>query len=532
MLIAGGCWRVNEAKAVALSLNPAPNQRFVLRVAGAPNQTYQVRTTSDFINWSNLAQVTLDAAGTRLITDAPAAWLPRRFYQVSGSNAGYINNGLIAYWKLNEAGGSVAIDSTGNGNALSLIGAPSWGANYLALNGSTQFGDAGTNSAELTFQDMTISAWIKKAGSSYKSIVDKSFDVPGLGYGGWGLRIQSDGHLFFWGGQACVDNGTQTIHPGEWAFVTVIWHAASYNADFYINGILNSINNNSATVNLPTEGRADLQLGNMQNNSGNGTYAFDGFIRDVGIYNRALTGAEVATNFLATEPTTLVVFPDQLYLKMTEAKLNENNPPLLLADSSTVTKSNVVFNAPYSIQWETNQADMPHSALHFNGSAAYVDAHAASAFNFTTNSFSINLWLLPLTANGFVMGNSIPQTCGWFMSVGPIYQICFGSENPGVENVLATTTPGNDWPTSYNMVTVTRDGTNTPLIYFNGHLAQTTGSFVSPASSTNNLVLGAAVGGSRWLDGNIWQPQIWSTNLSASDVANLYLNQSAGLTWP
>lgn len=532
MLIVGVCWQVNEARAVALSINPAPNQRFVLRIAGAPNQTYQVRTTSDFISWNSLGAVTLDASGTGSITDSPATVFPQRFYQVGGSSVGYLDNGLIAYWKLSDGGGSVAVDATGNGNALSLIGAPSWGGNYLALNGSTQFGDAGTNAAELAFQDMSISAWIKKTGSSYKAIADKSFDIPGYGYGGWGLRIQADGHLQFWGGQACVDNGTQTIHPGEWTFVTVVWHAASYNADFYINGILNSINNNGATVNLPTDGNAHLQLGNLQNNSGNGIYAFDGFIRDVGIYNRALSAAEVATNFLATEPSTLVLVPDNLYLKMGEANSNVVNPPIVLADSSTLANTNVVFNAPYSIQWETNQADIPHSALHFNGSAAYVDAHAASAFNFTTNSFTINLWLMPQTANGFVMGNSIPQTCGWFMSVGPIYQIFFGSETPGAENILATTKPGADWPTSYNMVTVTRNGTDTPLIYFNGHLAETTGSFVSPASSTNNLVIGAAVGGSRWLDGNIWQPQIWSTNLSSSDVANLYLKQSAGIPWP
>ena len=310
MLTASCCWQINEASAVVVSITPAPSNRFVVRVSGAPNQTYQIRTASDFINWSSLTSLTLDASGTGSITDAPSILFPQRFYQVSGSSAGYLENGLIVYWKLADGGGSVAVDSSGNGNALSLIGAPTWGGNYLSLNGSTQFGDAGTNAAELTFQDMSISAWIKKTGSSYKAIVDKSFDIPGFGYGGWGLRIQADGHLQFWGGQACSDNGTQTIHPGEWAFVTVVWHATSYNADFYINGILNSINNNGATVNLPTDGNADLLLGNMQNNLGNGIYAFDGFIRDVGIYNRALTAAEVATNFLATEDTNVV--PQQI----------------------------------------------------------------------------------------------------------------------------------------------------------------------------------------------------------------------------
>jgi len=80
----------------------------------------------------------------------------------------------------------------------------------------------------------------------------------------------------------------------------------------------------------------------------------------------------------------------------------------------------------------------------------------------------------------------------------------------------------NGWPiTSWNMVTITYDGTNNPLIYINGLVVPTTGTFVNPASSGNSLIFGLGVGpyGLNDLDGDIWLPQIWSKVLSPMDIA-------------
>jgi hypothetical protein len=53
-------------------------------------------------------------------------------------------------------------------------------------------------------------------------------------------------------------------------------------------------------------------------------------------------------------------------------------------------------------------------------------------------------------------------------------------------------------------------------------------------SGTNTLWIGQQNGGSisNYLDGDIWQPQIWSTNLSPSDVSKLYYEQMNGVPWP
>jgi hypothetical protein len=490
-------------------------------------------TINTFINGLHTYQSQVERDMPAIVTTSGGGTNSGGGGPIGGAPGGsYVSNGLAAYWKLNDGAGATAADSSGNGNTLSLIGSPSWGSNYLTLNGATQYGDAGTGAAEISWHDMAISAWVDKNSYSYKSLVDKTFNIADVGYGGWGLWVQGDGHLVFVGGQSCVDDGAQTIVPGQWTFVTAIWHASQQAADFYINGIFNSEVFNSSVMNYATFGLADLEVGNLQHNLANGAYAFDGSMHDVAIYNRALSPAEVQANYLATESATNVAVPSLLYYKMTENA--QTNSPVLLADSSTLGGDTgaVLLTYPNTLEWRPNQAGVPAAAVHFNGVSTYLDTSNSVRFNFTTNSFTINVWLQPLTANGFIMDNGYIENNGWFMAIGGSYQLQFGSETPGAENTIETIGPVSGWPSVYNMVTITRNGANTPLVYINGGLASTTGTFVNPAPSTNSLVFGVSRSGGHYLDGNIWQPQIWDKALSPQDIANLYIHQLSGVPWP
>ncbi|MDR3456887.1 MAG: LamG domain-containing protein [Verrucomicrobiae bacterium] len=460
-----------------------------------------------------------------------------RFFRLAGVPApavtgSYLSNGLVAYWKLNDGAGTVAPDFTGNGNTLSLAGFPTWGSNYLTLDGSTQYGDAGSNALRALDQhDKTICAWIKKNGNSQKGIVDKSFNTPGVANGGWGFWIQNNGKLMWTvqDGLEFYDAGFVSVNTNIWTFVTVVWRYSAGSAEFYIDGLLNSIANNGAPVERSSD-MADLQVGDLRNHSSGGTYAFDGSLRQVGIYNRALTVAEIRTNFLATEFTTNVTYPSILYYKLTEHA--QTNPPVYLADSSTHGGTTGTVTTATDLPWVGNQGGIPEAAMHFNGVSTYIDTGNANLFNFTTNSFTINLWLLPLTENGFVLANGFYHGNGWFMSVGDSYQINVGAETFGAEQVLTTTAPVPGWPTMYAMVTITRDGTNVPLIYINGALVATSGSFVNPGSSGDSLVVGVSKISANNLDGDLGLLQIWNIALSSSDVANLYINQLSGNPWP
>jgi hypothetical protein len=118
--------------------------------------------------------------------------------------------------------------------------------------------------------------------------------------------------------------------------------------------------------------------------------------------------------------------------------------------------------------------------------------------------------------------------------------LIFGGETNNHDYAIETTSEPEDWGDSTNwlgewyMITITYDGTNTPLIYVNATLQATTGTFQCPAPSSNNLVFGheALSDGNNDYDGDLWLPQIWSTNLSPIDVANLYYRQKTGIPWP
>ena len=449
------------------------------------------------------------------------------------TNGGYITNGLVAYWKLNDGGGATtAQDFSGNGITLPLSNSPSWITNdcngvYLTLNGTNQYGDAGSNAlTNLDNHDMTICAWINISNTNAQGIVDKSYY-----YGGWSFFVYNN--QLYWSlesGGSFADTGAGIVPLGQWIFVTAAWGYSAHKVSFYINGLLNSDPNNGGVSENPS-GPAHLEVGNISTNDPLG-----GSMHDVAIYNRVLSAEEVASNYLITELATTVPVPDLLYYKMTEYPSYEPTNQFDLADSSIDGEANGTWhvNLPKTLQWQTNV--VPNNAIHFDGVSTSVNTSNSTNLNFTTNSFTINLWLLPENEGTYVMGNDSYLSNGWYLAgVINSSKLEFGAETNGADNAIITANGVSGWPTtSWNMVTVTRAGTNTPWIYINGLQVATTGTFTDPASSANSLIFGLGVDsdGATDLDGNIWLPQIWSTNLSPTDVANLYLIQLSGVPWP
>jgi hypothetical protein len=216
-----------------------------------------------------------------------------------------------------------------------------------------------------------------------------------------------------------------------------------------------------------------------------------------------------------------------LYYKMTEHA--QTNPPAFLADSSTHGgTTGTVFSGPSTkLQWVTNVAQIPQTALHFNGVSTYIDTSNSVLFDFTTNQFTVNLWARPLTENGTLMDNGFSLSNGWNIRVGGAYQVLFGTET----NVISTG-PGAAQNGIFTMITIVRSGPTNAAIYINGIQAATTGSIVVPAPSTNSLLIGTDVAMSHFLDGDIWLPQIWGEALAPTDIANLYFQQVLGQPWP
>ena len=475
------------------------------------------------------------------------------------TNYGYITNGLVAYWRMNDIPGTnVAADSSGNSNTLTLYPSnnpPTFGPGYLTFNGSNQYGQALSDGfTNLDGHDMSICAWIKKTGISHKGIVNK-YDASGT-YEGWSFQVATNDELDWFvnpNDTDLTDTAPGTIPLGQWTFVTVVWqypNTGSNNVSYYINGILHSSSGTGGTQ-QGSSGTTPLQVGTI---FGSNNYDFDGFMHDVAIYNRPLSSNEVAVNYLSTEFVTTVPYPDLLYFKMTE--YGETNIPLGLSNSATYgTNANgIVWNtnsgsSPQLPDWVNNPGGYP-SAIHFHGlttngttniAQTQITATNSTLFNFTTNPFTINVWVGSYGNGYYFMGNDIISNSGWYLSEAPgSHGITFGGEtNNGDYAIDATNGPGNwghatNWLGEWYMITVTYDGTNAPLIYINAAVQETTGTFKSPAPSLNYLIFGLGTGNNGYsdLDGDMWLPQIWSTNLSPSDIANLFQQQKYGIPWP
>ena len=202
-----------------------------------------------------------------------------------------VTNGLSAWWKMDESGGTTAFDSSGNGRNASLTSASftsGYISNALQCNGTTS---RATYTAQDTNQ-ITVAAWVRCDGqgnSQFPRIVDLpdvrmffrfgSSDVNSLGFSTFD-SVNGD-----W------DSGGGTINSGTWFHV-----AASYDRSnstnvpaLYVNGV------NYPTVTLtPPSGTPPPFTGTGYiGNRSTLDRGWDGLIDDLRIYNHLLSAAEI-----------------------------------------------------------------------------------------------------------------------------------------------------------------------------------------------------------------------------------------------
>lgn len=168
----------------------------------------------------------------------------------------------------------------------------------ISLGGSVDyvdFGDMGNIGIDLS--DKSICVWINKTANGNYGLVDKDFDNGAPNYGGWGFWIQSNNKLWWWNhaNLDLLDNGTATVSNNTWTHCAVTYDYANKTARFYINGTLNSTRTNTNIVEKSSAG-ARLLLGETRNGAG---FALPGRMGAVQIYNKILSGTEVAQNYNA-----------------------------------------------------------------------------------------------------------------------------------------------------------------------------------------------------------------------------------------
>jgi hypothetical protein len=201
--------------------------------------------------------------------------------------------GLVGWWHFDEGSGSVARDSSGNGNNGTIYGA-TWviGKNGQALsfNGINNYVLV-THSASLNVIDaITIVVWVRPSGAgTFRYISAKpSFDtnVPPYLLLGENNKVEfscpsgiSFGSLF----------SIATIPADTWTLIACTYSRTEGKQKIFINGNLD----NSRDVNYALQqNTADLYIG-----AGGHGQGFTGIIDELRIYNRALSAAEIQSDF-------------------------------------------------------------------------------------------------------------------------------------------------------------------------------------------------------------------------------------------
>ncbi len=203
---------------------------------------------------------------------------------------GASTSGLVGYWNFDENSGTVASDSSGNGNLGQLTNGASWtsgkigsGVVFDGVDDRVLIG----NPSALNFgtgQDFTISVWIKGLDTTQaQKIISKRSSSDG-----YQLRFNSPGS-FIWriDEPATITDTIAPAHPLNGLWRHIVTGRSGSQHFLYIDGTLvkTSTDNTSESV----QSTENLSIGNDQGSN----EAFNGSVDEVRIYNRGLSAQEI-----------------------------------------------------------------------------------------------------------------------------------------------------------------------------------------------------------------------------------------------
>lgn len=285
------------------------------------------------------------------------------------------NAELVGWWRLDEGSGTVARDSSGNGNNGTLQGNPQWTTGMLG--GALQFdGDDYVNCGNqnvLNFGtgDWTVSAWIKTTQTDRGTVFAKGGDNSG------GIRYTLATH------EAnankitlTVDDDTTKIQAlgstvvidGQWYHVAAMRRGTTLSV--YVNGILDGTNTVPSGYNLSGTSQHNALIGAMTAHDTGGLIKYYiGVIDDVRVYSQALT-------------------PDELQSVMSGGK------GFPLAKGPTPPDGAVITATWASLDWTPGDFAVSHN-VYVGESFEDVNVGTSSAFrgNQTSTSFIVGLGL-------------------------------------------------------------------------------------------------------------------------------------------
>ncbi|MBN2315586.1 MAG: LamG domain-containing protein [Sedimentisphaerales bacterium] len=203
---------------------------------------------------------------------------------------------LVGYWKFDEASGSAAYDSSGNGNDATFIGDPQWVdghfAGALEFDGSGDYLDCGDDSSLAIGEAVTIAVWIKVYALGMDHKIGGNQDGS---HGGYKMTVYSNNKVEFEIRDSANASTLNRNTAGGTELETDVWYhvAGVYSQEGgYIRTFVNgALDREMATTSVLGVSPGHLYIGCEPYNTS--SYHFNGVMDDLRLYNAALEDTEI-----------------------------------------------------------------------------------------------------------------------------------------------------------------------------------------------------------------------------------------------
>ena len=300
--------------------------------------------------------------------------------------------GLIGYWPMEEATGTITADRSAKGIAATLLGStpPSWikgkYGSALSFNGTSAYVNTGLNINSMV--TLTIAAWVKVT-----SVSGSLQEVWGDDDGGYGNALSAgggSGSTNTW--DVFVGNGDSNtgipIVTGQW--LHIVEEYTPSDVILYINGVQVWHRGSAAAV---YSSGISLKIGRADYPGGTGSSYFPGAVDDFRVYNRTLSAAEVKALYLNEAVTLGHANTTALTNGLVGYWPLDGGTTSWTTDTTQDVSGN--GNTGTLVSMSTTTSPVPGKiggALKFNGSSQYINLGNISAITAGSN-WTVAFWM-------------------------------------------------------------------------------------------------------------------------------------------
>jgi len=200
-----------------------------------------------------------------------------------------------------------------------------------------------------------------------------------------------------------------------------------------------------------------------------------------------------------------------------------------LEDTSDSKGSNTLTNTGSA----TFSSGKNNNALDNSGLAKYLSASHVTDFNFSTDSFTINVWHSPASGVTYdrILGKGNANLTGWLVAMSASSNEIFVGFGNGSSWVCGLTSTTQLTDTSgYYMITIVREGegTNETKLYINGGLETSATYSGSTADTSNDLFIGHWEADTSYCSGQTDEVSIWNGYGADTSFVSALYNSGTG----